>query len=284
MMILRTRASLPPFLGPALVFLIGLAVGCSLEAPQGTTAQNPTEPYCTPGDQKACDCPGGTVGVQLCAEDGLHFESCSGCNPEPTGCSPETECTPGSTMPCGNCGVMVCNAACQWSACTGEGECTPGDSTICGHCGTQACSATCAWSDCTDQGTCAPGDVEPCGNCGSHVCTDACDWNACADEGVCAPGDVVACGPVGDCGTKLCGVGCDWGVCTGICTDGYYCAAQVCNLCDVSSCCTAFGYDLGTCDAQHPYVYQCGSGYWPLGCGNPFAPSGPSTAWYCCPT
>src|SRR5687768_11065010 len=36
---------------------------------------------CTPGEQRACACPGGQAdGVQVCAEMGDHYEACLGCS------------------------------------------------------------------------------------------------------------------------------------------------------------------------------------------------------------
>ena len=43
---------------------------------------------CVPGDQKACACPGGAEGVQICADDGSRYQSCGGCPASGSGGGP----------------------------------------------------------------------------------------------------------------------------------------------------------------------------------------------------
>src|SRR4051812_8721837 len=50
--------------------LIALLAGCT--SPNGTL-------LCVPGEQKACDCPGGTTGAQICNAEGAGFDTCLGC-------------------------------------------------------------------------------------------------------------------------------------------------------------------------------------------------------------
>lgn len=57
----------------------GAIAGCSAGSNdhEDTTG---TDPVCVPGEQTACDCPGGGQGAQVCRDDGSGYDECTGCD------------------------------------------------------------------------------------------------------------------------------------------------------------------------------------------------------------
>lgn len=159
------------------VVVAGVLAACSSEPAPANGAQ----PACTSGDQKACDCPGGSVtGVQVCKSDGSGWDTCSGCNP------------------CGN-----CDGCCDGATCT---PLSIQSATACGERGT-SCS-TCEAGYACSQGRC----VVDQGQCSSATCAGCCSTNYCfgTDEQFWA-----ACGAGGgQCDSCTMGALCSAGTCT----------------------------------------------------------------------
>ena len=141
-------------------------------------------------------------------------------------------CVPGTTQPCGHCGMQLCGAGCTWSACMGQGVCAAGTSRTqpCGNCGAQSqrCSAACAWESvgsCAGSGPCAPGATQGggCDPCSQQVCQSNCNWGGCALRGgsACeyqAGRNHRACGAC-RCGLQFCLNSCQWSTsCVSCCT------------------------------------------------------------------
>lgn len=58
----------------------GLALACS-SGSESSDGDTYTTLGCTPGEQRACPCPGGQAdGVQVCGAMGDHYDACSGCD------------------------------------------------------------------------------------------------------------------------------------------------------------------------------------------------------------
>jgi hypothetical protein len=169
-------------------------------------------PGCTPGDQKACACPGAGQGAQVCNNDGKSWGTCFGCG--------------------GSAGAGTGGYGGQVDGGTGGGAGVAGGGTggaagVAGaggqvDGGTGGSAGAAGAGGCT--GECAPGQVQDanCGNCGSktRTCNASCAWgafSACIGEGQCKPGDLGAacmCSTYGGsttcCGVQVCGTGCDW--------------------------------------------------------------------------
>ena len=62
------------FLDAAAVAVLVVAAACSSK-----TATTSSAGQCTPGQQIACACPGGTSGAQTCNTDGKAYGTCFGC-------------------------------------------------------------------------------------------------------------------------------------------------------------------------------------------------------------
>lgn len=92
----------------------------------------------------------------------------------------EEACVPETAEGCGNGGVRVCGADCQWGACQ---ECEGASSMDCGNCGSQTRTCTLGvwseWSSCQSQGECAPNVVASCGNGGTQTCSNSCTYSSC---------------------------------------------------------------------------------------------------------
>jgi hypothetical protein len=75
----KDRSAPATLWGPACLLLACGALACASGKPAPTVPQ-----ACVPGEQKACACPGGPDGAQVCADDGSHYLACNGCA-APTG-------------------------------------------------------------------------------------------------------------------------------------------------------------------------------------------------------
>jgi hypothetical protein len=127
-------------------------------------------------------------------------------------------------------------------ACSGEGVCAPGAVTTCGNGGMKMCGADCQWGTTCGGQMCSGSPLQPCGNCGSQIRT--CDpntgnwssWGACTGGGACAPGAKRGCQ---NSGTETCDSTCNWGMCVG---QVLQCAGSSTQTCE----CT--GSQSRTCD------------------------------------
>lgn len=147
-----------------------LLVGCSnggrggSEDPFGSASPEP----CTPGEQRACACPGGAPdGVQVCASTGDHFEPCTGCGSTDGGDASST--AGASEGPTATGGPPATSTEPGDDTSTGEGACA-------GHCtnGIQDCD-----EPAVDCGPGCPSDEYTFCDClidtprnGSEVCDD----------------------------------------------------------------------------------------------------------------
>jgi hypothetical protein len=129
---------------------------------------------CVPGQQVACPCLGGSMGIQACKASGTGYETCQGC---PGGNPPPPDGGGGNGL-CGD-----CSGCCDGTTCVKiEGEdnnhCGPKGST-CAACGPGgACAAgTCG----TDTGTCSANNCSGC--CMGTTCITATSANACGTGG-----------------------------------------------------------------------------------------------------
>ncbi len=69
-----------PLMIGCLGLLGGLALACS-SGSESSDGDTYTTLGCTPGEQRACPCPGGQAdGVQVCGAMGDHYDPCSGCD------------------------------------------------------------------------------------------------------------------------------------------------------------------------------------------------------------
>ena len=188
-------------------------------APQVDTSR-PLAP-CVPGEQVACTCVGGGLGVKDCVADGGGFGTCHGCPdfdaaPPPKDAGSDVACTPG-TLDCVGATPEICAEAGQWmlEASCGDGvpfclegqcvACSPG-TTTCGAAeggsgsGTvEVCSAAGEWQPTT---TCS----QPRPDCSEGACT--CLETACASGCVSLKTDSANCGVCGhDCLGGTCAEG-----------------------------------------------------------------------------
>lgn len=138
--------------------------------------RGPSTSLCTPGQQVACDCAGGTAtGVQLCDPDGVSFGSCAGCPAPPP--APTTPSPP-------SCVKKTCaDEIAKYDAVGGAyfhvcGK-TPDE---CG--GYQQCPRACLYGACATQN----GGTDFC-NCGSAPASNL----NCINQGL--PSTFVACQP-----------------------------------------------------------------------------------------
>lgn len=115
---------------------------------------------CTPGEQRACPCPGGAPdGVQVCAVEGDHYDACAGCGPDdaiPTTAAETTSAA--TTAPASTSGADVSSGSADASSggvddpCAGAAHCSNGV-TDCGEPHTD-CGGDCpdvpyyTWCDC----------------------------------------------------------------------------------------------------------------------------------------
>ncbi len=58
----------------------------------GGSPEPAADENCIPNQSVACTCPGGSVGVRICAADGKGFGECSACQKAVEGCSLEPDC------------------------------------------------------------------------------------------------------------------------------------------------------------------------------------------------
>ena len=63
-----------------LLGLMILVVGIALVMFSACSSDDGPARICEPGDQKACACPGGSSGAQVCADDGTKWGVCMGCD------------------------------------------------------------------------------------------------------------------------------------------------------------------------------------------------------------
>lgn len=147
--------------------------------------------------------PGGRCGQ--CAEGQTNNRSCGGCGLQHQTCiggrwsawsDCPVGCTPGTERVCGNCGIQICDEACEWTSCLGEGPCARGALELCGECGQRQCGNDCEWlSECNNgDGT----TFRACRDCGWQFCCPEGDWCTCEGrfEDRCSP---LACGTDGFC-------------------------------------------------------------------------------------
>lgn len=67
------------------VSVLALCVACGSSKDQSASSR-----ACTPGEQRACACPGAAVGIQVCNSDGSALGACTGCSGSATGGSSST--------------------------------------------------------------------------------------------------------------------------------------------------------------------------------------------------
>jgi hypothetical protein len=74
-----------PMRPPLLHLIMALVAGCSPATSDTGFDLGGPQP-CTPGEQRACACPGGALdGAQICSDAGDRFGACFGCDPDDTG-------------------------------------------------------------------------------------------------------------------------------------------------------------------------------------------------------
>lgn len=73
---------------------------------------------CTPGDQKACACAGGTQGAQVCKADGTGWDECTGCNASPACDAGAALCSYCESL-CAKSVPQQCNPSAWQSTCPG---------------------------------------------------------------------------------------------------------------------------------------------------------------------
>lgn len=123
------------------------ACGSSGTGSGGTSGSN-----CTPGAQQACACPGGTQGVQVCADDGRSFKACecgSGASSSSSGTGGAGGGVISSGTGMGSCGDGIIQ----------PGECNPGEF---------YCAADCTGSGGAGGGTSSSSSGSG-GACNGHV-------------------------------------------------------------------------------------------------------------------
>ncbi|MDY0002969.1 MAG: hypothetical protein RBU30_16840 [Polyangia bacterium] len=194
-------------------------------------------PACT---LETCDqqsCPLGCCDITGICRDGTQDSSCGAGGAPCRSCESEARicqdhacqepgaCSPGDTLPCGNCGLRACGSGGLWGICDAQGACSPGQVVVtgaCGNCGelSRSCQLDCTYSglECLAEGECVPGAVEQGASCGScsveerqcdlYTCTFG-PWN-CVSHQECSPGAVETGASCGNCGqeTRTCGTDC----------------------------------------------------------------------------
>lgn len=225
-------------------------------------------PACTVESCDAVGCPLGCCDITGVCRDGTQDmacgtggAACQSCVAESHLCQDQScqdlgGCSPGATLPCGNCGQRTCTGDGLWGSCDGQGACSPGQVVItgaCGNCGelSRVCQLDCTYGalECLSEGDCVPGTTETGASCGTcsveeRVCDpSSCVWGAweCVSHQECSPGTTETGAACGNCGqeTRICESDCtfsDWqcageGACApgATSTEGCTCGQKTCS-------------------------------------------------------